>query len=43
MAKQIQAINAYRPQIVLGQRVGMADLVEFIARSTGTSTDSVQA
>jgi hypothetical protein len=42
MAKQIQAINAYRPQIVLGQRVGMADLVEFIARSTGLNESSIR-
>ena len=42
MAKQIQAINAYRPQIVLGQRIGMEDLVEFIARSTGLNESSIR-
>gem|GEM_PF-3151707 len=42
MAKQIQAINAYRPQIILGQRVGMEDLVDFISRSTGLNESSIR-
>ncbi len=42
MAKQIQAINAYRPQIVLGQRTGMEELVDFIARSTGLNESSIR-
>jgi hypothetical protein len=42
MAKQIQAVSAYRPQIILGQRAGVADLVDLIARSTGLNESSIR-
>ena len=42
MAKQIQAINAYRPQITLGKRAETSDLVDFIARSTGLNEGSIR-
>jgi hypothetical protein len=42
MASRIKAINAYCHRIVLGQRVGMEKLVEFIARSTGLNESGVR-
>jgi hypothetical protein len=42
MAKQIQAVSACRPQIILGQRATMSDLVDFIARSTGLNESSIR-
>lgn len=43
MTSRIAAINAYRSRIKLGRTAGTDELVEFIARSTGTSINSVQA
>ncbi len=41
MASRIKAISAYRPKIDLESRVGMKDLVKFIARSTGLNESGV--
>ena len=42
MAKQIQAVSAYRPRIVLGKRAETNDLVDFIARSTGLNEGTIR-
>ncbi len=42
MAKQIQAVNAYRPRIMLGKRAEMNDMVDFIARSTGLNEGTIR-
>jgi hypothetical protein len=42
MAKQIQAIGEYRPQIVLGKRAETTDATQFIARSTGLNESGVR-
>ncbi len=42
MAKQIQAVGAYRPQVSLGKRAEMNDIVDFIARSTGLNESSIR-
>ena len=42
MASRIKAINAYIPSIQLGKRVGMDDLVDFIARSTGLNEGTIR-
>lgn len=41
MASRIKAINAYMPNIKLGKRAEMSDLVEFIARSTGLNESTI--
>jgi hypothetical protein len=42
MANRIKAINAYMPTIRLGKRIGMSDLVDFIARSTGLNEGTIR-
>ena len=42
MAKQISAINAYRPKLVLGQTVKNKELVEYIADRTGMTKGEIQ-
>lgn len=42
MADRIQAINAYRPRLILGRRAGTEELVAFISRSTGLNESGVQ-
>ena len=42
MANRIKAINAYMPNVKLGQRAELSDLVEFIARSTGLNEGSIR-
>ena len=42
MASRIKAINAYMPDIKLGKRAEMSDLVEFIARSTGLNESTIR-
>jgi nucleoid DNA-binding protein len=42
MASRIQAINEYRPKIVLGRSAGIADLVELIASRTGLNESEVR-
>lgn len=42
MATRIQAINAIRPRIKLGKRVGTDELVAYIARSTGLNESGVR-
>ena len=42
MASRIKAINAYMPDIKLGKRAELNDLVEFIARSTGLNEGSIR-
>ena len=42
MASRIKAINAYMPQIKLGKRAEMDDLVKFIARSTGLNESTIR-
>jgi len=41
MASRIKAINAYMPNIKLGKRAEMSDLVEFISRSTGLNESTI--
>ncbi len=42
MASRIKAINAYMPNLKLGKRAEMSDLVEFIARSTGLNESTIR-
>ena len=42
MAKLLQAINAYRPKLVLGKTVKMKQLVEFISSRTGLNKGDLQ-
>ncbi|MCE7918306.1 MAG: hypothetical protein DPW21_07595 [Anaerolineae bacterium] len=42
MASRIKAINAYMPDIKLGKRAELNDLVEFIARSTGLNESTIR-
>lgn len=42
MANRIKAINAYRPRIDLGKRIGMHDLVIYIADRTGLNEGEIQ-
>ncbi|MBN2088661.1 hypothetical protein JW964_03565 [candidate division KSB1 bacterium] len=42
MTSLIKAINAYRPKLVLGKRVDMKEMIEFIARSTGLNEGTIR-
>ena len=42
MANRIKAINAYMPDIQLGKRADLGDLVSFIARSTNLNEGSIR-
>jgi hypothetical protein len=42
MASRIKAINAYMPNIKLGKRAELGDLVSFIARSTNLNEGSIR-
>jgi len=42
MTNRIKAINAYMPNIKLGKRAELSDLVEFIARSTGLNESTIR-
>ncbi len=42
MANLLQAINAYRPKLVLGKTVQMKQLVEFISSRTGLNKGEIQ-
>lgn len=42
MANRIKAINAYMPDIKLGKRAEMDDLVKFISRSTGLNESTIR-
>ena len=42
MASRIKAINAYMPNIKLGKRAELDDLVSFIARSTNLNEGSIR-
>ena len=41
MSEPLKAVNAYRPRVVRGPRVTLADLVAFISRSTGLTESTV--
>jgi len=42
MAKLINAVNAYRPRLVLGQSVLMKELVEYLSGRTGLNKGELQ-
>ena len=42
MANRIKAINASMPTLRLGKRVGMNEIVEFIASSSGLSAGVIR-
>ena len=42
MANLLQAINAYRPKLILGKTVKMKQLVEFISSRTGLNKGDIQ-